>query len=305
MRTSCPECRTTFRVSQAQLALRRGLVRCGQCNAVFNAYDTLLPELAEPPGTLPEPDRDALSPSAAAPEPDRDALLPGAAAPEPAAPLLPPLPDVSGGIPPPVVPLEPVPATVAAEAWALAPPAEETPEAILLSELPTRRRVRPALSPARRLAYAFAALALLASLLLQIALFLRADLATAMPAARPVLASLCRPIGCAVPLPRQLGREAIASSNLEHDPEQKSRIRLTLLLANRTGQAQAWPIVSLTLTDMRESPVARKLFPPTVYLAGHADPAAGLADGREREVRLELDIGNLAATGYALDLIYP
>jgi predicted Zn finger-like uncharacterized protein len=45
MQTTCPECRTTYRIAQAQLSLRRGLVRCGHCNAVFNAYDSLLPDL--------------------------------------------------------------------------------------------------------------------------------------------------------------------------------------------------------------------------------------------------------------------
>ena len=30
-----------------------------------------------------------------------------------------------------------------------------------------------------------------------------------------------------------------------------------------------------------------------------------MADGSEREIRLDLDIGNLAATGYALSLVYP
>ena len=74
MQTSCPECRTAFRVSQDQLGLRRGLVRCGKCNAVFNAYDTLLAELEEPPAATlfsGEPARDALA-----------AAIPGLAQPE-------------------------------------------------------------------------------------------------------------------------------------------------------------------------------------------------------------------------------
>ena len=72
MQTSCPECRTAFRVSQDQLGLRRGLVRCGKCNAVFNAYDTLLAELEEPPAATlfsGEPARDALAATAPGVEP--------------------------------------------------------------------------------------------------------------------------------------------------------------------------------------------------------------------------------------------
>lgn len=307
MKTSCPECRTAFRVSQEQLALRRGLVRCGQCNAVFNAYDTLLPELEEPPIVPPDPVQDALW--AGGPVPELDQGIREAAAPVPPDWFAEPGTEPQPGFPSEAAVAEPAPAAAPIEPDTTpepaVPPAQETSESILLSELPTRRRARPTLPPGRRLAYGFAVVALLALLLLQIALFLRAELAAAMPPVRPILENLCRPLGCTVPLPRQLGREAIASSHLEHDPEQKSRVRLTLLLANRTGQAQAWPVISLVLTDMRESPVARKLFPPQAYLPKDANVAAGLAAGREREIRLELDIGNLAATGYALNLVYP
>jgi predicted Zn finger-like uncharacterized protein len=40
--TRCPGCRTVFRVTTVQLALREGQVRCGQCRAVFDANDHLV-----------------------------------------------------------------------------------------------------------------------------------------------------------------------------------------------------------------------------------------------------------------------
>ncbi|AXE93600.1 zinc-ribbon and DUF3426 domain-containing protein [Paraburkholderia sp. DD10] len=39
--TRCPFCETVFRLQPAQLALRRGLVRCGNCNEVFDASSSL------------------------------------------------------------------------------------------------------------------------------------------------------------------------------------------------------------------------------------------------------------------------
>ena len=39
--TQCPHCRTSFRVSQAQLAAAHGVVRCGACLHVFNAAEQL------------------------------------------------------------------------------------------------------------------------------------------------------------------------------------------------------------------------------------------------------------------------
>ncbi|CAE6775178.1 zinc-ribbon and DUF3426 domain-containing protein [Paraburkholderia haematera] len=39
--TRCPFCETVFRLQPAQLALRRGLVRCGHCQEVFDASSSL------------------------------------------------------------------------------------------------------------------------------------------------------------------------------------------------------------------------------------------------------------------------
>ena len=39
--TRCPFCETVFRLQPAQLAQRRGLVRCGQCQEVFDASSSL------------------------------------------------------------------------------------------------------------------------------------------------------------------------------------------------------------------------------------------------------------------------
>ncbi len=39
--TTCPSCRTSFRVTSQQLEARRGQVRCGHCNTLFNGLETL------------------------------------------------------------------------------------------------------------------------------------------------------------------------------------------------------------------------------------------------------------------------
>jgi predicted Zn finger-like uncharacterized protein len=67
--TQCPQCRTSFRVSRAQLGIANGVVRCGACLHVFNAAQQLLseqPGLIKPaaPAKTPTP---ALAPSSSAP----------------------------------------------------------------------------------------------------------------------------------------------------------------------------------------------------------------------------------------------
>ncbi|MDP1897592.1 MAG: zinc-ribbon domain-containing protein, partial [Sulfurimicrobium sp.] len=50
--TACPECQTRFRVTEEQLQMRNGSVRCGRCSHVFNALATLIDE---PPPLAAEP----------------------------------------------------------------------------------------------------------------------------------------------------------------------------------------------------------------------------------------------------------
>ncbi len=59
MLTRCPACATHFRVTAEQLKLRAGRVRCGECQHVFNALDTLIEEpplVIAPPPPAPEPE---------------------------------------------------------------------------------------------------------------------------------------------------------------------------------------------------------------------------------------------------------
>jgi predicted Zn finger-like uncharacterized protein len=57
--TTCPHCRTSFRVVADQLKLRRGRVRCGRCQRVFSGVDHLVDldelDLAEAAASLPPP----------------------------------------------------------------------------------------------------------------------------------------------------------------------------------------------------------------------------------------------------------
>lgn len=313
MLTSCPECRTTFRVTQEHLALRRGLVRCGNCGVVFNAYDSLLAELVTPPEEADFAETDRL-PFPEEPEAEVPELKYVPPPPPEPKPVPPPPPAAS-----PTLSVQREPETAPVHQHPPTPrphrPATpllnldfkaETSESILLSELPTRiHRPRPTQPKGPRFyLQLLAAVLLIGVLLLQLALFLRGDLAAALPDTRPVLEALCRPLDCQVPLPRLLDKSAIAASSLEHDTENKSREHLSILLANRTGQTQAWPHIVLILTDVRDAPVAQRVFTPSEYLTKGTPVETGMAANREQEIRLDLDTGPLAATGYALDLAY-
>ncbi|SOY51113.1 DUF3426 domain-containing protein [Cupriavidus taiwanensis] len=64
--TRCPACRTAFRLVADQLRLRQGLVRCGQCETVFDAREHLI-EIPLPAGsTAPSAQKPAAAPAPAA-----------------------------------------------------------------------------------------------------------------------------------------------------------------------------------------------------------------------------------------------
>jgi predicted Zn finger-like uncharacterized protein len=50
--TRCPTCQTTFRVTAEQLKARQGRVRCGHCQGVFNALETLIERDVAPTAPL-------------------------------------------------------------------------------------------------------------------------------------------------------------------------------------------------------------------------------------------------------------
>ncbi len=74
MLTRCPHCQTTFRVTADQLKPRQGRVRCGACQGVFDALESLVDE----PATAVEPVEPAppepAPPEPAPPEPAPDAV---------------------------------------------------------------------------------------------------------------------------------------------------------------------------------------------------------------------------------------
>src|SRR5690606_21319099 len=99
--TQCPHCRTSFRISRAQLGAAHGAVRCGACMRVFNAAQQLLvdqnrasqPATPVPAATPTAPTKPAAPvtlPSAA--QPARPAATPAATPSQPATPQAAPAP---------------------------------------------------------------------------------------------------------------------------------------------------------------------------------------------------------------------
>ncbi|OFZ69171.1 MAG: hypothetical protein A2V79_12750 [Betaproteobacteria bacterium RBG_16_56_24] len=151
--------------------------------------------------------------------------------------------------------------------------------------------------------WAIASLILLPALLAQAVYFFRVDLAARVPALKPALIGYCRLLKCSVPLPSKTDLLSIESSGLETDPSREDQITLHALLRNRAPYTQAYPGLELTLNDVQDKPVARRVFRPADYLPPAASEKTGLLPNHEVSISLHLNTANLKPVGYRLMLI--
>jgi predicted Zn finger-like uncharacterized protein len=331
--TRCPACATHFRVTAEQLKLRAGRVRCGECQHVFNALDTLIEEpplvIAPPP---PAPETEPL------PAYREEIAVPPAPTLEAAEQTPAPAAEVVGGETEDALqasghaPAEfsagdleaPTPAPTAVEA----PPEESPPapasgilpvaiasagEPPIGEQPPAHREEEPAPwdetfnepPPPRRWPWAIGGLMALLALGLQAILTYRVELAVLWPESRPMLLAACASLGCEVALPAKVALVGIEASDLHPDAAQKGRLTLTATLKNRAPFAQQFPLLELTLTDTADKAIVRKVLGPDLYLPRGTLLTNGMAPNADVSVALALDAGDLPASGYRLYIFYP
>ena len=221
--THCPDCTTAFKVTPDQLKLANGWVRCGRCNAVFEAHLHFSPaaapaaSVAQTPESTREPQR----------EPKFEPVFAHA------------------------VPPEATPASTETSANAFAP-AASTP----LAAETTAASVSPRFNTLWGTLSALLALALV----WQWVLWQRHWLAAQEPALKPVMEALCAPWGCEVSWPREPDSVLIESSSFNEHPD--GGFVLQLRMKNTQHHPVATPALELNLTDLQDQVVVRRVFTP-------------------------------------------
>ena len=136
----------------------------------------------------------------------------------------------------------------------------------------------------------------------QAALHWRDPIAAHAPQAQPALETLCAPLDCAVAPPRQLDDIVIDSSVLlRRAPGQYT---FNVVVRNTAAVALAAPALELTLTDLQDQVVVRRVLLPHEW----PEPRETLAPGAEWPVQFELELDTPQAqvmTGYRALLFYP
>lgn len=157
----------------------------------------------------------------------------------------------------------------------------------------------------RRWLWLAGSLLLLVALGIQAVIAFRVELAVLTPAARPALVSLCNIAGCTVSLPARAELIGIESSDLHPDLAQPGRLIVSATLKNRAPFSQQFPHLELTLTDIADKAVVRKVLTAADYLPPQTPSAGGMRPNADIAVSFVVDIGQLPANGYRLYLFYP
>ncbi|HET9463076.1 MAG TPA: DUF3426 domain-containing protein [Thiobacillus sp.] len=327
-RTTCPQCASVFRLGADQLDAAQGWVQCSVCGAAFNARLSLLMEDGSPLPQVSAPE------FVAAPASPETGLPAEHAANEGAPEATPATEDVAASAIPhgvdrrevwldlpsiilidpdvpvsdehaPLPQLNPAPAyprESAAPAHPFIPvaPTARAPVARVEYAAPIPAAAHRPSAPRRvnPWVWGVASALLLVLLLAQSAYFLRDTLVSRLPQARPALEQACAVLGCTLSLPKDVMLLQVVGSDMQ--TEANGRLNLTLTLGNRAGHAQAWPVLELTLTDLRDRPIARRSFAPSEYLGDTRRIEAGIPARSEQTLKLELATRDLATAGFKI-----
>lgn len=270
MRTRCNSCGTGFRVSEEQLAMAGGLVRCGACNTVFDARAERVPEPGEAPVDLTPPRK---------------------VTEEYIAELL--IEDVGqAGV-------ESAPLAEAEEA-----PAGPTGAAPVIARMPVEIAAGLPHDPARRrphLGWLASALALLLLLLPGYA-WLARERHAQDPALRGWYEAGCALLGCTLPAysdPQRIRSEGLV---VRPDPDQEQQLTMDAMLVNTAAFAQRFPSLEVRFSDSQGRVIVTRVFQPHEYLGGAALREGLMPPGEQIRVHARFEDPGEEATGYELRL---
>lgn len=272
--TTCPQCKTSFRVVPDQLKLRRGFVRCGRCRNVFAGIDHLR-----------YVDDTTLSAAWGSADVDDVATVPQA-----------------------LRVLTEVPEGEAESTPAQDPSAVEEDEEAIDSAIDyfSTRRSR-GFADRRGLLTTLVAMLLAVTLVLQWVVAQRSAIAVRAPVLAPLLGAVFAPFGLRIEAPSELDALTIASFELQASAV-PDVLEMRALLRNDADHPVRWPSMQLTLIDPSNRVLVRRTLSPDDYLHdGASTPDEAVPARTEWPLRLALETRELQLAGYdyRVRLFYP
>jgi hypothetical protein len=146
-------------------------------------------------------------------------------------------------------------------------------------------------APARRRGERLAAGALALALLAQLG-WLQRDALAAAPALRPLLASACDTLGCALPPWREPSAFVLLSRDVIAPPDRPGVLRVQASFRNDARWPQPWPALALRLTDVDGRTLGARRFLPDEYLPTSAPQATSrtalIAPGQAQQIAFDI-----------------
>ena len=139
----------------------------------------------------------------------------------------------------------------------------------------------------------------------QTLLWLRHDIARDFPATRPYFEQACAQLGCVMPWPRVTAQISIEASDLHPRPGHEGSFELAGTLRNRADFAQAYPYLEITLTDVFNRALVRKVLPPEEWLPASLRNSPAFTPGADIAFTVYFDALDQPASGYKLYAFYP
>jgi predicted Zn finger-like uncharacterized protein len=297
-----------FKVVPDQLRVSDGWVRCGQCNEVFDANLHLQAD------SLPRSEPAEFSNSWSAPEAVAEAGTDSVD--------LPAAPDVQDQEPFLVVnphALHFEPDAVSREAAEpkkslekgdeLNAQPQEVEELVVVESAVEHSFMRRAPSPSIwmkrsvRVLLSISGLLLGLLLALQVVIRERDRIAAFLPETKESLKAVCQVTGCSVEPLRQI--EAVVIDSSSFAKVRADVYRLSFALKNTAHTIIATPAIELTLTDMQDQPVVRRVFTAEEFggKSGAMDPGAELSV--TMPISVKMDSQHEKISGYKLLSFYP
>jgi len=124
-----------------------------------------------------------------------------------------------------------------------------------------------------------------------------------VPALRPWLESVCRPLACTLPPRRDFAQIDLAGTSIDVNPEIPGALEIKASLINRAHFPQPYPPLRITLTDREGRVVGRRTYLPSEYLGGDRNELLPIKESRDVMIKLAQPSEN--ASGYEVELMAP
>ena len=309
MKTCCPNCLTIFRVTTEHLKVRQGNVRCGQCKTVFNALDSLIDENNTPILSTPLEQEDEILEASEngdfmSEESSKDEEHSANGEDKSADDNIRSTDDISETLEagePPQDHQEETPEPEDSPGSSPVFPPSDTP--LRVPDM-FNYMEKPTLSPRARTLYLVAIVAMVITLMVQLTFYLRSEIANAKPQLRPYLQQLSILAGEKLAFPRHAQLISIEASDLHLAPSGGGQLILSATLRNRASYAQELPAIELSLTDVQESVIARRVLMPNDYLPPDMSTRHLFDANTDIPIQLWIETKGLEPVGYRLYIFY-